>query len=1016
MGSIRITILSTHDVVCARMDNEAPDALHYYDDELHSYLEGTANTFSFKAPADHEDAQYLTVGNKLAFQKDGRDYYLNIVQSTQDEEIVDVMAYSLSFELLNEENTAYKAPKAMSFAEYLAVFDWEKTVTLGINEVSDKRISHEWTGSDTILARIFSLANVFSAEAEFVPVLNPDFSLQKIVLNVYKQHSDTVQGIGQNRTDERLRYGVNIEGITKTSDITELFTAIRPFGRDNLTVTSLAKTEYDENGNVEYMTAAGNRNILAPQARDRFPSNLLSSANDRYIAKVWNYDTDNVNTLYGQALAELKKGCVPKLSYEVEGYVDAHVGDTFTIIDEEFNPPLYLQARVKEQVESLTDETKNKTTFSNYEELQSQMDPELLQQVNNLIAANRVYTCSVISSNGIVFKNGEGSSTLIAVVKNGGLNIADQFNIQWYKDGEELSLGAEVTVNAADVPDKVTYRFEATDSGGIFRGQYEVTVSNVNDGEKGADGEPGKAGEDGVSPIIKVNPDTSLTITDKNGEQTTPTLKGEDGTRGSEWYAGDKLLGTSTDGMIFPESGISDARVNDRYVNPFTGNLYACVRAGAADVAKWAYIGNIKGPKGDQGEKGDAGKIEVSDIEPEEKTEGMLWKHTGTVEGLIQNATYRWDGSTWQLYKFVAENIEVDQLSAITADLGIVNAGQINGVEINGSVFNNKFHKEDERYVFEGLTKIENGVLSIETEEYTINDEMPSITNITTIELNPSLREITITNSDGTMSTLGNDGLAVGAQTSMQDIIPAGTSVGRGEILLQDSDKVKVSITPTSFNNKVNKSGAVMDSDVTINPRGSAGDNGHLKFPSGNKGLTGYIGSCNNTLRMYGFNSSGTYKDAYLQLTDGSFYVTGGIKAKGGDVTNSSGQTLGGAHYRLPKFYSKSGTNVSLANGSFSNVAVYNVPSNGYALVSLGGLFSGMGTSSVVRRIAGLLLNGAEYMNFETTTGSTARLWSSGCIAIPVSKGNTITGRFYQNSGAAKTLEQWKFSVIFFPN
>nr|DAH99117.1 MAG TPA: tail protein [Caudoviricetes sp.] len=882
MESIRITILSTHDVVCARMDNEAPDALHYYDDELHSYLEGTANTFSFKAPADHEDAQYLTVGNKLAFQKDGRDYYLNIVQSTQDEEIVDVMAYSLSFELLNEENTAYKAPKAMSFAEYLAVFDWEKTVTLGINEVSDKRISHEWTGSDTILARIFSLANVFSAEAEFVPVLNPDFSLQKIVLNVYKQHSDTVQGIGQNRTDERLRYGVNIEGITKTSDITELFTAIRPFGRDNLTVTSLAKTEYDENGNVEYMTAAGNRNILAPQARDRFPSNLLSSANDRYIAKVWNYDTDNVNTLYGQALAELKKGCVPKLSYEVDGYVDAHVGDTFTIIDEEFNPPLYLQARVKEQVESLTDETKNKTTFSNYEELQSQIDPELLQQVNNLIAANRVYTCSVISSNGIVFKNGEGSTTLIAVVKNGGLNIADQFNIQWYKDGEELSLGAEVTVNAADVPDKVTYRFEATDSGGIFRGQYEVTVSNVNDGEKGADGEPGKAGEDGVSPIIKVNPDTSLTITDKNGEQTTPTLKGEDGTRGSEWYAGDKLLGTSTDGMIFPESGISDARVNDRYVNPFTGNLYACVRAGAADVAKWAYIGNIKGPKGDQGEKGDAGKIEVSDTEPEEKTEGMLWKHTGTVEGLIQNATYRWDGSTWQLYKFVAENIEVDQLSAITADLGIVNAGQINGVEINGSEFNNPFHSN--RYYLDSagkwqLTRTVDGTASLKDGTLTFS----GIAH----ESGHDYKTVVSYGDDKTLIQM-YDGAGADANLISE------TRIVEGVPYIRKEDGTYYSL----FDNYVTCSGAVMNSDVTIKPRGSAGDNGHLKFPSGNNGLTGYIGSCNNTLRMYGFNSSGTYKDAYLQLTDGSFYVTGGIKAKGGDVTNSSGQTLGGAYNR----------------------------------------------------------------------------------------------------------------------
>ena len=571
MEYIRITILNAYDAVCARMDNEAPDALHYYDDELHSYLEGTANTFSFKALAGHEDAQYLVTGNKLAFQKDGRDYYLNIVQATQDEETVEVMAYSLSFELLNEENTAYKSSRAMSFEEYLKIFDWEKTLTLGINEVADKKISHEWTGSDTILARIFSLANVFSAEAEFVPVLNKDFSLQKIVLNVYKQHTDEIQGIGQNRTDERLRYGVNIEGITKTSDITELFTAIRPFGRDNLTVTNLAKTEYDSDGKVEYMTLAGNRNIMAPQARDRFPSNLMNSTNDRYIAKVWNYDTDNVNTLYGQALAELKKGCIPKMTYEVEGYVDAHVGDTFTIIDEEFNPPLYLQARVKEQVESLTNPTQNKTTFSNYEELQSQIDPELLQQVNNLIAANRTYTCSVISSDGVVFKNGEGSTALTAVVKNGGLNIADQFNIQWYRNNEEFDVGMTIVVKAVDISEKETYRFEATDSGGIFRGQYEVTVSNVNDGEKGEQGEKGPQGEPGAD-----------------------------------------------------------------------------------------------------GEKGDPTGIIESSTVPENKYEGMLWKNTGAIQDMVKGATYRWNGTAWELFKLQAENIEAKNLQALSAEIGTI--------------------------------------------------------------------------------------------------------------------------------------------------------------------------------------------------------------------------------------------------------------------------------------------------------------------------------------------------------
>ena len=586
MEYIRITILNAYDAVCARMDNEAPDALHYYDDELHSYLEGTANTFSFKALAGHEDAQYLVVGNKLAFQKDGRDYYLNIVQATQDEETVEVMAYSLSFELLNEENTAYKSSRAISFEEYLKIFDWEKTLTLGINEVADKKISHEWTGSDTILARIFSLANVFSAEAEFVPVLNKDFSLQKIVLNVYKQHTDEIQGIGQNRTDERLRYGVNIEGITKTSDITELFTAIRPFGRDNLTVTNLAKTEYDSDGKVEYMTLAGNRNIMAPQARDRFPSNLMDSANDRYIAKIWNYDTDNVNTLYGQALAELKKGCIPKMTYEVEGYVDAHVGDTFTIIDEEFNPPLYLQARVKEQVESLTDPTQNKTTFSNYEELQSQIDPELLQQVNNLIAANRTYTCSVISSDGVVFKNGEGSTALTAVVKNGGLNIADQFNIQWYRNNEEFDIGMTIVVKAADISEKETYRFEATDSGGIFRGQYEVTVSNVNDGETGAVGPQGPQGLQGVQ--------------GEKGEQGIQGPKGENGIDGNTSYFHIKYSSVEN-----PTSSSQMTETPSEYI----GTYVDFTKDDSKDPLKysWARFQGIQGTKGDQGIPGTNG-------------------------------------------------------------------------------------------------------------------------------------------------------------------------------------------------------------------------------------------------------------------------------------------------------------------------------------------------------------------------------------------------------------------------
>lgn len=82
---------------------------------------------------------------------------------------------------------------------------------------------------------------------------------------------------------------------------------------------------------------------------------------------------------------------------------------------------------------------------------------------------------------------------------------------------------------------------------------------------------------------------------------------GATGQRGSRWTQGTKITGTSTTATIFSNSGISDALVNDNYLNTSTGNTYRCTVAGNASTAKWVYSGNIKGPKGNAGEKGDKG-------------------------------------------------------------------------------------------------------------------------------------------------------------------------------------------------------------------------------------------------------------------------------------------------------------------------------------------------------------------------------------------------------------------------
>ena len=588
MQEVRIAILDTNDDVLTFMDNTSRTSLHYYSDELTEYLKGAAATFNFTAPATHEDSVHLSVGNKISFRVDDKDYYMNIMHTERDEKEVSVETYTLSFELLNEIREKYKASKAMSFVEYMAVIDPEKTITIGINEVSDKKITHEWEGEDTILSRIFSLAEVFSAEIEFAPELNDDYSLKRIVMNVYREHSDTDQGMGKSE-GVVIRYGKEVSGIKKTSDITELYTAIKPIGRDGLTISSIVKEELDQYGNVEYMTPSNSPYLYAVQAKDRFPSNLMSKESDRYILEQFEYDTDNVNTLYGQSLAKLKKDCVPKVEYTVDGYFDTGIGDTVTIVDEEYTPELYLEARVTEQHRSFTDPSNNKTTFDNFKELQSQIDSSILSRVEELIKQNKQYTAMISTDNGIVFKNGIGSTSLTAHVRDsGGIELSQDYQIHWYKDNEEVYIGNPYTIRSEDIDGKAVIRFDATDVGQNVKASFEVTVSNVNDGPPG---------EDGATPEI--------------GSNGNWVIKGED-----------------------------------------TG-------------------------KPSQGKDGEPTGITVSPTEPDTKYIGMLWKHTGTVQGFIKNATYRWTGSTWELYIFVAENIQVDALSAITADLGKVTAGSI---------------------------------------------------------------------------------------------------------------------------------------------------------------------------------------------------------------------------------------------------------------------------------------------------------------------------------------------------
>ena len=110
-----------------------------------------------------------------------------------------------------------------------------------------------------------------------------------------------------------------------------------------------------------------------------------------------------------------------------------------------------------------------------------------------------------------------------------------------------------------------------------------ILIGNI----KGPQGNPGPQGPQGA-----VGPTGS---------------QGAQGIRGSNWYTGTTVTGTNTSDTVFKDSGIQNALVNDLYLNTSNSNIYKCTVAGNPSAAKWVYVGNIKGLKGDPGPVGAKG-------------------------------------------------------------------------------------------------------------------------------------------------------------------------------------------------------------------------------------------------------------------------------------------------------------------------------------------------------------------------------------------------------------------------
>lgn len=469
-NNVRIAIRdSTDSHNVAFFDNKA--GIKYKSANLHRFLAGSASILTIKY--NSKDIDSIRSGCKLAFRYKARDYWLNVMSFEKKGFEVELTAYSLGLELNNETRGEHKPANAMSIAEYVAYYDPEHALTIGVNEVSDKQIKLEWTGTDTILARLFSVANSFGAELDFNVELNDDYSLKRQVLNIYKKGN-----LGTNKVSQPVRVGKELKVINYSDNIKELRTAVRATGKDGLTIDGLNKKIYDDNKELLYYSSG--MTVYAPQSRDRFPS-VGKGSNDNWIVEdLGETQYETKEALWGYMYGEIQKKSLPEITYEVEGAIEAGIGDTQTLIDDiHFEPALYVQARVSELEDDILTGKVTNSTFINFERKYSQIADSLLKQVEALAEDAAPYIIRLSTDNGYNFKNGQGSSTITAKLEKYSKIVNADW--KWLINNSIVSETSSVTINASQVIGTLNVVAVAIVDGNEVAREY-ITFTNSDDG------------------------------------------------------------------------------------------------------------------------------------------------------------------------------------------------------------------------------------------------------------------------------------------------------------------------------------------------------------------------------------------------------------------------------------------------------------------------------------------------------------------------------------------------------
>lgn len=381
-------------VLCAP-STDSPNSLPIFDDKQTILLSNNTvvSTYDFSVQQKHPDAQNLQMGNYIVFVDKYHKTKMYTLMSHDGDDITHTWhAEDVGLDLLNESSEKWDytgQPHDIAwYLDNLVLKDsgW----IIGINEASTLTRALKFDGeTDTQLRRLGDIANQFDgAEVDFTIEMN-GAQVTKQVVNIYKK-------VGSAVTQGRYIDSVNLKSLHSSGSIGDLITAVKPFGAQmdmpegqegEAPRINIADVTYDDG---RYYSPKGHLYLYDREARQQWSRfRAYNYANqgefDGYIVGSYTYDTKDPNELLKRALTELKSRNKPSETYEANLLdINADIGDYVQIAHNQYNPPIYLSARVESVTNCYTANGQDTGVLGDYRKLESDIDPRIKEMIDQL--------------------------------------------------------------------------------------------------------------------------------------------------------------------------------------------------------------------------------------------------------------------------------------------------------------------------------------------------------------------------------------------------------------------------------------------------------------------------------------------------------------------------------------------------------------------------------------------------------------------------------------------------------